>query len=304
MCRSALVSPRATLKSMPRSASREPYALRRPSTSIAASIDLIMATSLQRACSAAASTSGRTRRACWSPRRTTAAQGGAAAARVHPPGARPDGRRDDPAGADRRDRRRRRRAARAGRAGRREHDPHRRHRRHPPAPPTATSSSRHARAGGVEVCVLDGEEEARLAFLGATRTLGRPLPGRVGGRRRRRRLDRDRRRDARRRRRVVGASFAFGSGFLADALPGRRPAHARPSSTRSARTRRGVLEGIAPPPVDTAVAVGGSAASLRRLVGDGSTPRDARSARCACSPTAPAADVATPLRPRRRSACG
>ena len=33
--------------------------------------------------------------------------------------------------------------------------------------------------GGVEVSVLDGEEEARLAFLGATRTLGRPLPGRV-----------------------------------------------------------------------------------------------------------------------------
>ena len=33
--------------------------------------------------------------------------------------------------------------------------------------------------GGVEVCVLDGEEEARLAFLGATRTLGRALHGRV-----------------------------------------------------------------------------------------------------------------------------
>ena len=33
--------------------------------------------------------------------------------------------------------------------------------------------------GGVDVCVLDGEEEARLAFLGATRTLGRPLHGRV-----------------------------------------------------------------------------------------------------------------------------
>src|SRR5687767_270031 len=33
---------------------------------------------------------------------------------------------------------------------------------------------------GVRVDVLDGEAEARLAFLGATRTLGRPLEGRVG----------------------------------------------------------------------------------------------------------------------------
>ncbi len=70
--------------------------------------------------------------------------------------------------------------------------------------------------GGVEVCVLNGEEEARLAFLGATRTLGRPLEGRVavvdvgGGSTEI----------------AVGtlaggvewcASFPFGSGFLADA---------------------------------------------------------------------------------------
>src|SRR4051794_41691161 len=34
--------------------------------------------------------------------------------------------------------------------------------------------------GGVDVHILDGEEEARLAFLGATRTLGRSLDGRVG----------------------------------------------------------------------------------------------------------------------------
>ena len=33
--------------------------------------------------------------------------------------------------------------------------------------------------GGIELAVLDGEEEARLAFLGATRTLGRPLDGRI-----------------------------------------------------------------------------------------------------------------------------
>src|ERR671924_442566 len=35
------------------------------------------------------------------------------------------------------------------------------------------------RERGVEVSVLDGAEEARLAFVGATRTLGRPLPGRI-----------------------------------------------------------------------------------------------------------------------------
>src|SRR4051812_4303036 len=34
--------------------------------------------------------------------------------------------------------------------------------------------------GGVEVDVLDGPEEARLAFVGATRTLGQPLEGVVG----------------------------------------------------------------------------------------------------------------------------
>src|SRR3954447_12045900 len=34
--------------------------------------------------------------------------------------------------------------------------------------------------GGVDVTILDGEEEARLAFLGATRTLGRRLDGVVG----------------------------------------------------------------------------------------------------------------------------
>src|SRR5919107_1749214 len=34
--------------------------------------------------------------------------------------------------------------------------------------------------GGVEVSILDGQDEARLAFLGATRTLGRALDGTVG----------------------------------------------------------------------------------------------------------------------------
>jgi exopolyphosphatase/guanosine-5'-triphosphate,3'-diphosphate pyrophosphatase len=120
--------------------------------------------------------------------------------------------------------------------------------------------------GGVQVSVLDGEEEARLAFLGATKTLERPPEGRVAV------VD------------VGGGSteiaigtvdggvewwrsLAFGSGFLADAYLGDDP----PSLEQldEVRWHAGqMLAGIEPPPVDVAVAVGGSAASLRRLVGD------------------------------------
>jgi exopolyphosphatase/guanosine-5'-triphosphate,3'-diphosphate pyrophosphatase len=120
--------------------------------------------------------------------------------------------------------------------------------------------------GGVEVSVLEGEEEARLAFLGATRTLPERLDGRVAV------VD------------VGGGSseiaigtvdggvqwwesFAFGSGFLADAYLGNDP----PSAAQLDEVRyhaQPVLGGVRPPPVDVAVAVGGSAASLRRLVGD------------------------------------
>jgi len=120
-------------------------------------------------------------------------------------------------------------------------------------------------AGGVDVHVLDGEEEARLAFLGATRTLGRPLEGRVG---------------------VVdvgggstelaigtvpegatwSGSFRVGSGLLTDGYRRSDP----PSAAELHAMREhahGVFEGLELPRVDEAVAVGGSAASLRRLVG-------------------------------------
>ncbi|MDA0181596.1 hypothetical protein OJ997_14925 [Solirubrobacter phytolaccae] len=120
--------------------------------------------------------------------------------------------------------------------------------------------------GGVQVSVLDGEEEARLAFLGATKTLEQPLAGRVAV------VD------------VGGGSteiaigtvdggvewwrsLAFGSGFLADAYLGDDP----PSRDQLDEVRfhaSQMLADIDPPPVDVAVAVGGSAASLRRLVGD------------------------------------
>jgi exopolyphosphatase/guanosine-5'-triphosphate,3'-diphosphate pyrophosphatase len=119
---------------------------------------------------------------------------------------------------------------------------------------------------GVDVCVLDGEEEARLAFIGATRTLGTDLHGSVGV------VD------------VGGGSteiavgtvkggvewwrsFAFGSGLLADAyLKSDPPTAAELDAIRAHAA--GALAGHEPPPVDAAVAVGGSAASLRRLVGD------------------------------------
>jgi len=120
-------------------------------------------------------------------------------------------------------------------------------------------------AGGHEVEILDGHEEARLAFIGATRTFGQPLPDRIG---------------------VVdvgggsteiavgtiaggvewSSSFRVGSGFLADHyLRSDPPSVAELHAVREHAA--GVLEGLELPLPDCAVAVGGSAASLRRLVG-------------------------------------
>jgi exopolyphosphatase/guanosine-5'-triphosphate,3'-diphosphate pyrophosphatase len=119
--------------------------------------------------------------------------------------------------------------------------------------------------GGGDVEILDGKEEARLAFLGATRTLGRSLEGSVGV------VD------------VGGGStelaigtlaggatwsesFRVGSGLLTDHYRRADP----PSAAELHAMREyahGVFEGLDLPPVGAAVAVGGSAASLRRLVG-------------------------------------
>jgi exopolyphosphatase/guanosine-5'-triphosphate,3'-diphosphate pyrophosphatase len=118
---------------------------------------------------------------------------------------------------------------------------------------------------GVEVAVLDGDEEARLAFLGATRTLGRELHGRVavvdvgGGSTEI----------------AVGTqaagvewstSLPFGSGLLADRFLRADPPHAD-ELTAARRHAERALDGLETPAIDCAVAVGGSAASLRRLVG-------------------------------------
>jgi exopolyphosphatase/guanosine-5'-triphosphate,3'-diphosphate pyrophosphatase len=121
------------------------------------------------------------------------------------------------------------------------------------------------RAGGMELSVLSGREEARLSFVGATRTLLEPAAGTIavidvgGGSTEL----------------GVGAadgemewceSFRVGSGYLADAYLASDP----PAAGELLNLRRhvsGTFEGLEPPPADSAVAVGGTATSLRRLVG-------------------------------------
>jgi exopolyphosphatase/guanosine-5'-triphosphate,3'-diphosphate pyrophosphatase len=118
---------------------------------------------------------------------------------------------------------------------------------------------------GVPLEVLSGEEEARLAFVGATRTLTVSPEGPIAV------ID------------VGGGStelaigdpagevewsnsFRIGSGFLADSYLRSDP----PSAAELEAMRHhvdGVFEGLRPPPAKSAVAVGGTATSLRRLVG-------------------------------------
>ena len=115
------------------------------------------------------------------------------------------------------------------------------------------------------VRVLTGDEEARLAFLGATKALGAPVDGRVAV------VD------------VGGGStevaigtvaggvewaetFRVGSGFLTDSyVRSDPPGPAELQAVRQHAT--GVFEGLEAPSVERAVAVGGSATSLRRVVG-------------------------------------
>jgi exopolyphosphatase/guanosine-5'-triphosphate,3'-diphosphate pyrophosphatase len=120
------------------------------------------------------------------------------------------------------------------------------------------------RAAGVgDVAVLSGAEEAAFAFLGATSTLAAPLEGPVGV------VD------------VGGgsteiavgttregagwwASRRIGSGSLRE--PGASPLD-RAALERMRARAEAALADVAPPPVAHALAVGGSAASLRRVVG-------------------------------------
>jgi exopolyphosphatase/guanosine-5'-triphosphate,3'-diphosphate pyrophosphatase len=120
-------------------------------------------------------------------------------------------------------------------------------------------------AGGMPLTVLTSEEEARLSFVGATRTMVQPPDGTVavldvgGG-------SSEMAVGAPDGRMAWSASFRVGSGFLADSYLRSDP----PSVEELENVRRhvaGTLEGLDPPPAETAVAVGGTATSLRRMVG-------------------------------------
>jgi exopolyphosphatase / guanosine-5'-triphosphate,3'-diphosphate pyrophosphatase len=118
---------------------------------------------------------------------------------------------------------------------------------------------------GVAVDVLSEDEEGRLSFVGATKTLGHPVDGRVGV------VD------------VGGGSsevilgtvpggveevrsWPVGSGVLADELIASDPPS--PAEIRKIRDRiDDLFEGVEIERPAQAVAVGGSATSLRRLVG-------------------------------------
>jgi exopolyphosphatase / guanosine-5'-triphosphate,3'-diphosphate pyrophosphatase len=121
------------------------------------------------------------------------------------------------------------------------------------------------RGAGVEVTVLSEEEEGRFAFLGATKTLGHPVEGEIavvdvgGGSSEV----------------ILGTapegvrkvhSFAIGSGSLADSFLSDDP----PSAAELREVRDHIADFFEDVEIDQpeqAVAVGGSATSLRRLVG-------------------------------------
>jgi len=151
---------------------------------------------------------------------------------------------------------------------------------------------------GVVVRVLSGEEEARLAFAGATATLRAPPTGSVGV------VDVGGGSSEL----VVGTiaggvtwsiSLAVGSGTLRDRVLDDDP----PSAEQLAHAREQVADAFAavhPPGVEHVYAVGGSATSLRRLLGDELTAPALRAALetlCAAPSVASAARLG--LDPRR-----
>jgi exopolyphosphatase / guanosine-5'-triphosphate,3'-diphosphate pyrophosphatase len=127
------------------------------------------------------------------------------------------------------------------------------------------AARRIGEAAGVPIDVLGDEEEGRLSFLGATKGLGHPVEGKIGV------VD------------VGGGStevivgtaaggvekvrsWRVGSGVLADELLASDPPSA--AEVRKVRDRvEDVFEGVEIEHPAQAVAVGGSATSLRRLVG-------------------------------------
>ena len=189
-------------------------------------------------------------------------------ARLHAPGQPPRTRRRDPA--RRRARRARRWSPSRSRLAARQGaviGPRRRHRGDPRRrQPRRAVPPRSLDLAGVPVEVLTGEEEARLAFRGATRIARRASRGRASASSTSA-AARPSSWSARcRRRRLVGLV----SGRLGPAR--RRASHRRPAdagrSSSGPRARRRRVRGLAAPPQPVAAyAVGGSATSLRRLLG-------------------------------------
>jgi exopolyphosphatase / guanosine-5'-triphosphate,3'-diphosphate pyrophosphatase len=144
-------------------------------------------------------------------------------------------------------------------------------------------------AAGEPTHVLSDDDEARLAFAGATRMLAAPPAGPIAV------VD------------VGGGSteiaigtleegvtwarsFRIGSGFLADSYLRSDPPAA--SELEAARAHAsGTFEGLRAPPAERAVACGGSAASLRRMAGAELT-HDALERAVRLLASAPRADIA------------
>jgi exopolyphosphatase/guanosine-5'-triphosphate,3'-diphosphate pyrophosphatase len=146
-----------------------------------------------------------------------------------------------------------------------------------------------ATSTGVEPTVLSDAEEARLAFLGASRSLGSAPGGALGV------LD------------VGGgstelaagtyddgiswfASFKIGSGFLADSYFRSDPPSPHDLQA-AAQHAAGCFEGLDAPRVESAVAVGGSATALRRVAG-GELSHEALERAVRILSTAPSPEVA------------
>jgi exopolyphosphatase/guanosine-5'-triphosphate,3'-diphosphate pyrophosphatase len=132
------------------------------------------------------------------------------------------------------------------------------------APERAALLEQLSAAAGVEVEVLSGEEEARLAFAGATASLvgsaQTVVVADVGG------GSTELAAGAPGSAPTWWTSLPIGSGMLADAhLRGDPPTADELSAARAAAAT--ALAGAGCPPADVAWAVGGSATSLRRLCG-------------------------------------
>jgi exopolyphosphatase/guanosine-5'-triphosphate,3'-diphosphate pyrophosphatase len=121
------------------------------------------------------------------------------------------------------------------------------------------------RGCGRTLRVLSGEEEARLSFVGAVRTLPEPAEGAiavadVGGGSSELAIGEP---DGTMR---WSASYMIGSGLLADSY-----LHSDPPSADELEAVRAHVQAtfadLEPPPAEVAMAVGGTATSLRRLLG-------------------------------------